>query len=125
MILFRFGAYDATRHILVPSYEVNTSEVYEEWKDGFGKTHRDISAESTSGTMNMQFYTAAEFAAFRTALNAVKSDYGYYTVDIWSNNRQELQTGKEMFIEFAPTIRRDTDRKQFESMLVRVRDRYA
>lgn len=124
MTLLMFGTYDATKHIVVPSYNVNTEEVYDEWKDGFGKTHRDIYAETTGGSMNMQFFTAAEFAAFRAAVDAVRSDYGYVTCQIWSNNRQELQT-KEVFLTFAPAIRRDDERKQFEQMTVRVEDRYA
>lgn len=124
MILFKIGSYDATQHILVPSYKVNSDATYESWVDGWGKVHRDVIADKLSGQFKMLFYSELDFTNFMNALTLRKTSGDYYNVQLYSNNRQTLKTC-EVFIDMTPAIRKEDDRQRYESFTVKVEERYA
>ena len=122
-VLFKIGAYDATKHILVPSYKVNCSGTFNQWVDGWGKVHRDVFADKLSGSFKMLFYSELDYTNFLNAMALQKKAGDYYTVQLFANNRQVLKS-VEAFIDFDPTIRRDDDRQRYEPMTVKVEERY-
>ena len=58
------GVMDLTNYIVVPSYQVNLQDVYDEWDDNNKVHHRDLTALKIKGSFQVKFETLEEFQTF-------------------------------------------------------------
>lgn len=89
MALLTINNVDFTSKINQRKYNVQKHPVYTTWTDGNHVTHRSITRTRVSGSFTMSFLSAAEFDAFNTAVNAVKTVGGYLPVTVYVNNTKE------------------------------------
>ena len=98
------GTMDLTNLIVVPSYQVNLMDGYEEWTDNNQVTHRDIVSQKAKGSFSVKFETVDQYQAFMTYLKNNKKSNGSWDCTVYLNNRLSSIT-VEMFIDFeAPNI---------------------
>lgn len=98
------GVMDLTNLIVVPSYQVNLLDGYEEWTDNNKVTHRDISSQKAQGSFQIKFETLEQYQTFMIVMKDYKKQNGAYDCTVFCNNR--LSTYNiEMFIDFeAPNV---------------------
>lgn len=88
-VFFKIGTTDLTPWVDVQSYAVNREDVYEEWEDANWILHRVIARTRYSGSFQLGFSRADEFAAFTALLEAQRDPSGYYAVTAYINNTGE------------------------------------
>lgn len=93
------GVMDLTNYIVVPSYQVNLLDGYEEWTDNNKVTHRDTVSQKAKGSFQLKFETLEQFQTFMIVMKDYKKQNGSYDCTVFCNNR--LSTYNiEMFIDF-------------------------
>lgn len=93
------GTMDLTTVIEVPSYQVNLTDVYEEWTDNNQVTHRDIIAQKAKGSFEVKFEDVDQYRAFMLYLKNNKKSNGSWDCSVYLNN-QLTAINTEMFIDF-------------------------
>lgn len=95
------GTMDLTSLIVVPSYQVNLVDGYEEWTDSNQVKHRDIVSKKAKGTFSVKFETIDQYQAFMTYLKNNKKQNGSYDCSVYLNNMLTA-INTEMYIDFEP-----------------------
>ena len=90
---------DLTNFIVVPSYQVNLLDGYEEWTDNNKVTHRDIVSQKAKGSFQLKFETLEQFQTFMIVMKDYKKKNGAYDCTVFCNNRLSTYN-TEMFIDF-------------------------
>ena len=101
-MLFQVGETDYTRKIREGTYVVNSIEAYTEWTDANYRIHRSVVRSQLSGSFTMYFGNQADYQAFLAALEAHRSNGGYYTVGLFSNNTHQWKQNVDVFLSFTP-----------------------
>lgn len=99
--MFKVGTVDYTSRIVSGSYQIQTNDLYEEWTDANGRSHRMKYTEKTSGSLDLVFKTLQEYEDFMSNLASVKADdlsVSLVVLDNISSTEKEI----DAFIEFAP-----------------------
>ena len=89
---FKIGTTDISSYIDIQTYAVNREDVYEEWTDGNWVLHREIARTRRSGTFQVGFSKAADFASFMALLSSAKTADGYYSVSAYISNTGSSDT---------------------------------
>ena len=93
------GVMDLTNFIVVPSYQVNMLDVYDEWDDNNKVHHRDLTAQKAKGSFQVKFETLEQFQTFMIVMKDYKKQNRAYDCSVFCNNM--LSTYNiEMFIDF-------------------------
>lgn len=71
--LFKIGQTDLTGHVVQNTWKVNNQPVYKTYKDANEETHRRFLRNKISGSFRMVFADIADYAAFRTLIDSVRS----------------------------------------------------
>ena len=95
------GVMDLTNYIVVPSYQVNLQDGYEEWTDMNKTDHHDICAKKAKGTFSVKFQTLEEFQTFLIVMKDYKKSNGAYDCSVYCTN-QLTTINAEMYIDFDP-----------------------
>ena len=99
--MFKVGTVDYTSRIVSGSYQIQTNDLYEEWTDANGRSHRMKYTEKTSGSLDLVFKTLQEYEDFMSNLASVKADdlsVSLVVLDNISSTEKEI----DAFIEFVP-----------------------
>lgn len=97
--LFKVGNTDLTNFITVPSYIVNSKDIYEEYTDGNKKFRRKVIRTRISGSFSLLFSDKADFKAFLTLMKNSKTKEGAITATVYVNNLMEVKSST-FFIEY-------------------------
>lgn len=100
--MFKVGTVDYTARIISGSYQVQTNDLFEEWTDANGRSHRMKYTEKTSGSLDLVFKTLQEYEDFVENLTSVKAEdlsVPLVVLDNITSTEREI----DAFIEFAPT----------------------
>lgn len=94
MNLFVVSNKDFTQHIKVPSYKVNRSEDYEEWKDVNKVRHREITRTKVSGSFTLIYDDVTELDDFFDTIEAAKALHpsGAVEMTVYLNNLHTVDT---------------------------------
>jgi len=95
------GVMDLTNFIVVPSYQVNMMDGYEEWTDNNKVTHRDTVSQKAKGSFQLKFETLEQFQSFMIVMKDYKKQNGAYDCSVYCVNRLDT-FNIEMFIDFDP-----------------------
>ena len=113
--IFKLNDVDFSDHVVAEGYQVNLKEVYQEWKDGSQKKHKDVVAKKILGKFQMFFETDNELQAFVTALSSCKQFDNTYPVKLKINNNMvaSLSDTKYVFIDYEPVRKKYTASSDF------------
>ena len=95
------GVMDLTNFIVVPSYQVNLQDVYEEWDDNNKVHHRDLVALKCKGSFQVKFETLEQFQTFMIVMKDYKKQNRAYDCTVYCTNMLSPYN-TEMFIDFDP-----------------------
>lgn len=95
------GVMDLTNFIVVPSYQVNLQDGYEEWDDNNKVHHRDIVSRKAKGSFQVKFETLEQFQTFMIVMKDYKKQNGAYDCSVYCTNML-APYNTEMFIDFDP-----------------------
>lgn len=86
---------DFTRYIVAPSYDVNMTDVNEDWTDADYVTHRVVVREKVSGKFNIRFTSVEDYNNFMDTIyqNRQINGKGYTELKVQINNRLDYDTG--------------------------------
>lgn len=123
-MVFKIGNNDYSSKVLMDTYNVNQIDVYTEWEDANGTTHRDIYRTRIEGSFDMQISKISEYQAFIQDIDNMRNTGGYIPCYVCVNNRNEESVYAQMFIDYAPIKTRNNDyTKGYMSFTVNVRER--
>lgn len=86
---------DFTKYIVVPTYDVNSTDINEDWTDADYVTHRIVVREKVTGTFDIRFSSVKEYNDFMDILyqNRVVNGKGYTELRVQVNNKLDYDTG--------------------------------
>lgn len=97
--LFVINGADLTSFITVPSYIVNSHDIYEEYSDGNYKFRRKVIRTRITGKFSMKFSDKYDFQQVLAKFKSEKDSEGAITATVYVVNTQEVKTSK-FFIDF-------------------------
>lgn len=121
MSLVTVNTFDLTPYIISPSYEMNREDVFREWVDGNGVTHRSVYRTRIVGQFDVKFWDRSQYAVFLGALSAVKTG-GYYPMTVYVNNT-ETTASANMFLEFSPVLTAKYSNPEYETFRIAMEER--
>lgn len=101
MSLFKVSTTDFTDNIVIESYEVNRKDVYEEYKDGSGVTHRVIETRKVEGSFEIFFKEMTEYNSFISAVASARTAQNRVPVTVKPNNTN-VETTISAYVDFKP-----------------------
>ena len=102
-MIFKVGTTDFTNNVVIGSYEVNKTPVYDEWVDIGGKIHRIKIRDKIQGSFEVFFKTMTAYSTFKTAIdNNTSSTNLATTVSVKVNNTNTDATGISAYLDFLP-----------------------
>lgn len=101
MELFKIGDKDLTKHIMVPTYKINSQPDYYEWTDANYTKHRDIRRRVISGSFTVKFVEQTDYYDFITLINENTEADGSTPVSLYVNNLNKVSNTK-VFITIDP-----------------------
>lgn len=117
------GVMDLTNYIVVPSYQVNLQDGYEEWTDNNKVTHRDIVAKKAKGSFSVKFETVDEYMTFMIVMKDYKKQNGAYDCTVYCNNMLTTYN-VEMFVDFdAADVMPFIGNKEYDAIEITVEQR--
>lgn len=104
--LFKINNIDYTSRVIIGSYELNSKEDYEEYKDANGTKHRNVVTSKVSGKLDIFFKSMSDYNTFLNDIDRSKNIYGRVPLTVVPNNTN-IETDIEAYVEFEP--KRTTD----------------
>lgn len=87
---FCIGEVDYSECVDWKTYQMNQSDEYDEWTDGYRKKHRIKARTRISGTLHLGFKNDESYDRFVTNLENNKKDgYGYISLEAYVTNLNE------------------------------------
>ena len=102
MQLFNIAGVDLTKHIMVPTYEINQVDEYKKWTDANHIEHRECFRKRVLGKFTMKFLDKDNYFEFLELLKKYKEVGGYTSTSLYVNNLNEVIT-TNVFITITPT----------------------
>lgn len=122
-MVFKIGDNDYSGKVIVDTYNVNRIDVYTEWEDANGTTHRDVYRKRIEGEFDMQIANVNEYQAFISDVQA-HTVSGYVPCLVCVNNYNEENVQASLFIDYAPIKTMNSNyTKGYLTFTVRVKER--
>ena len=123
-MVFKIGDNDYSAKVLMDTYNVNRIDIYTEWEDANGTTHRDVYRKKIQGEFDMLISNVAEYSAFIADVQNNTTNGGYVTCKVCVNNYNQENVQADMFIDYTPIKTMINDyTKGYLSFTVRVEER--
>lgn len=90
---------DLTSFITVPSYVVNSKDIYEEYSDGNKKFRRKLIRKRITGSFSLQFSDPEDYDAFVALIKSSRDNVGLIDAKVYVNNLDEVKTSK-FYLEY-------------------------
>ena len=123
-MVFKIQSTDYSDKVLMDTYNVNRIDVYTEWEDANGTTHRDIYRTKIQGEFDMMISKMSEYTDFINSVRNNKANGGYVPCYVCVNNDNQENVSANMFIDYTPIKTMNNNyTKGYLSFTVRVEDR--
>jgi hypothetical protein len=123
-MVFKIGNNDYSDKVLMDTYNVNRIDVYTEWEDANGTTHRDIYRHKVQGEFDMQISKLSDYQAFVADVARNKRNGGYVPCYVCINNENMENAFAQLFIDYTPIKTMNNNyTKGYLSFTVRVEER--
>lgn len=119
--LVTVNSFDLTPYIVAKTYAVNRQDVFDEWTDGNGIVHRNITRTRIEGEFQAKFWKHSAYATFMSNMAGVKTD-GYYPMTVYLNNA-ETTSSANLYVEYAPAMTYKYTTPEYEVINFKVRER--
>ena len=101
-MVFKIGDNDYSSKVLVDTYDVNRTDIYTEWEDANGRTHRDVYRKKIQGSFDMQISKISEYQAFILDIQNSTQNGGYVPCKVCVNNQNQEDVLADLFIDYSP-----------------------
>ena len=101
-MVFKIGDNDYSGKVLVDTYDVNRIDIYTEWEDANGRTHRDVYRKKIQGSFDMQISKISEYQAFILDIQNSTANGGYVPCKVCVNNQNQEDVLADLFIDYSP-----------------------
>lgn len=108
-MVFAIGANDYSAKVVMDTYDVNQIDVFTQWEDANGMTHRDVYRKRVQGTFDMLISNISEYQAFITDVQNNRRNGGFVQCKIAVNNLNQENMQKDLFIDYAPIRTRNSN----------------
>lgn len=105
-MVFSINGTDYGGNIIAGSYNINDVDEYFEYKNGNGKTVKDVVATKVRGSFDMFFRTKSEFDLFATNHRTHKLNDSSVLVTLSVNNTGE-DVSVYVFMDYTPVRNKD------------------
>lgn len=123
-MVFKIGDNDYSAKVLMDTYKVNRIDIYTEWEDANGTTHRSIYRQKVQGEFEMQISKLSEYNAFISDVQAHKLNGGFVPVKLAINNENTENCEVYAFIDYTPIRTMRTNyTKSYLSFTVTIEER--
>ena len=123
-MVFKIGNNDYSDKVLMDTYNVNRIDVYTEWEDANGTTHRDIYRHKIQGEFDMKISKLSDYQAFIADIARNKRNGGYVPCYVCVNNENIENVYVQLFIDYTPIKTMNNNyTKGYMSFTVRVEER--
>ena len=123
-MVFKIANTDYSSKVIVDTYEVNRIDVFTEWEDANGTTHRDVYRRRIEGQFDMQISDISEYNRFIADVHGYTQNGGWVPCRVSVNNYNQENMRADLFIDYAPirTMKNDYT-KGFMTFTVTVKER--
>lgn len=112
MAVLNLNGVDYSGNVMVGTYKVNSTDVFDTWMDANGVNHRQILRKRVSGSFTMQFRNISKYDEFVQHVEESKTVGGWIPCYLFVNN---LNTSKscKMFVDFLPDLDRQNGARNY------------
>lgn len=122
-MVFAIGANDYSSKVVMDTYEINKIQVYTQWEDANGTTHRDVYRTKIQGQFDMQIMNLTEYQSFITDVTNNMTNGGYIPCTLAVNNTNET-ISTNVFISYTPVqTRLNNYTKSYMAFTVTIEER--
>lgn len=123
-MVFKILDTDYSDKVLMDTYNVNRIDIYSEWEDANGTTHRNIYRRKIQGEFEMLISKISEYSAFISDVQNNTTNGGYVPCKVCVNNYNEENIAANLFIDYTPIKTRNNNfTKGYMSFTVRIEER--
>lgn len=123
-MVFKVNNTDYSDKVLMDTYNVNRIDVYTEWEDANGTTHRDIYRKKIQGEFDMQIAKMSDYTAFVSDIQNNTTNGGFVPCRVCVNNYDEENVLANLFIDYTPIKTMNNNfTKGYMSFTVRIEER--
>lgn len=123
-MVFAIGENDYSAKVLMDTYNVNQIDVFTQWEDANGITHRDVYRKRITGSFDMQISNISEYQAFIQDVQNNMQNGGFVTCKVAVNNLNTENVQKDLFIDYQPIRTRNSNyTKGYMSFTVTIEER--
>lgn len=123
-MVFKIGDNDYSAKVVMDTYNVNQIDIYTEWEDANGRTHRNVYRKRIQGEFDMLISNIGEYAAFIADIQSNTANGGYVTCEVCVNNLNQENVQADLFIDYAPIrTMQNNYTKGYLSFQVRIEER--
>jgi len=123
-MVFAIGNNDYSGKVLMDTYNVNQMDVYSQWEDANGRTHRDVYRKKVVGSFDMLISDLVEYQDFISDVQTHTVNGGYVRCKIAINNTNAENVQKDLFIDYSSIVTRSAlNRKGYLSFTVNIEER--
>ena len=101
-MVFKIGDNDYSDKVVVDTYNVNKVDIYTQWEDANGRTHRDVYRKKIQGDFDMYISKISEYQAFIMDVQNNTANGGYVPCKVCVNNQNEENVQADLFIDYSP-----------------------
>ena len=122
--LFIINTTDYSANIEVGSYDVCTHEIYKEYTDAVGATHRRFIRERIEGKFKIFFRKMTDFSSFMTTISNNKSGTDFTVPVTVYDTKSGTTKAIDAFLDFVPVVSKDGVMAEFiEPFEIKVTER--
>lgn len=119
MAILNINGTNYSQNVVVGSYNVNSTDEFNSWKDANGIEHRQIIRQKVSGKFQVGFRNPSEYADFVETINSGKTKGGWIPCDLFVNNLNHSKSCK-LYISMSPSMTRYGTRNMMSNFEVSV-----
>ena len=101
-MVFKIGDNDYSDKVVVDTYNVNKVDIYTEWEDANGRTHRDVYRRKIQGDFDMLIAKIGDYQSFIMDVQNHMTNGGYVPCKVCVNNMNEENVQADLFIDYSP-----------------------
>lgn len=123
-MVFAIGENDYSSKVLMDTYGVNQIDIFTQWEDANGRTHRDVYRKKIQGTFDMQISSITEYQEFISDIQHGTSNGGFVPCKVAVNNLDVENVSADLFVSYTPIRTRNSNyTKGYMSFTVTIEER--
>ena len=123
-MVFAIGENDYSSKVMMDTFNVNQIDIYTQWEDANGRTHRDVYRKKIQGEFDMMISNLTEYQAFISDCQHHTTNGGFIPCKVAVNNLNEENVLADLFASYTPIRTRNSNyTKGYMSFTVTIEER--